>query len=158
MLQLLVEFKIDIDHFKAYNDYYSYEQGDDVIRLVSHLVQDSAQRADDFIGHIGGDDFMLIRTKTDSFSEICDSLLKRFNTQVQTLYTEEDIKNGGIQSQNREGQIQRFPIMSLSIGVLVVPPGLIEHQQKLASLATKAKKQAKQSGGNTWALLNALDA
>ncbi|HEY9018945.1 bifunctional diguanylate cyclase/phosphodiesterase [Thiomicrospira sp.] len=151
-------FYIDIDHFKAYNDYYSYEQGDDVIRMVSHLVQNTAQRADDFIGHIGGDDFILIRTKTDSFADTCDSLLDQFNTQVKSLYKEEDIRNGGIQSQNRAGQIQRFPLMSLSIGVLVVPPGLIEHQQKLASLATKAKKQAKHSGGNTWALLNALDA
>lgn len=151
-------FYIDIDHFKAYNDYYSYEQGDDVIRMVSHLMQSSAQRPDDFIGHIGGDDFILIRTKTDSFSEVCDGLLDHFNSQVQTFYNTEDITNGGIQSPNRDGQIQRFPIMSLSIGVLVVPPGLIEHQQKLASLATKAKKQAKHSGGNTWVLLNALDA
>lgn len=151
-------FYIDIDHFKAYNDYYSYEQGDDVIRMVSHLVQNSAQRPDDFIGHIGGDDFILIRTKTDSFAEVCDGLLNHFNNQVKTFYNTEDIANGGIQSPNRDGQIQRFPIMSLSIGVLVVPPGLIEHQQKLASLATKAKKQAKHSGGNTWVLLNALDA
>lgn len=151
-------FYVDLDHFKAYNDYYSYEQGDDVIRMVSHLIQDTVHRPDDFVGHIGGDDFIMIRTQTHGFGEICDTLLERFNDQIKTFYNQQDIQHGGIQSQNRNGEIQRFPIMSLSIGVLVVPPGLIEHQQKLAGLATKAKKQAKHSGGNTWVLLNALDA
>ncbi|MBE0471587.1 MAG: EAL and GGDEF domain-containing protein [Methyloprofundus sp.] len=151
-------FYIDIDHFKAYNDYYSYEQGDDVIRMVSHLLQNSIQRPDDFIGHIGGDDFILIRTKTDSFAEVCNTLLDQFNHQIPSFYNDDDIKSGGIQSANRNGEIEQFPIMSLSIGVLVVPPGLVAHQQKLASLATKAKKQAKHAGGNTWMLLNALDA
>ncbi|WFE69550.1 EAL and GGDEF domain-containing protein [Thiomicrospira sp. R3] len=146
---------VDADHFKPYNDFYSYDQGDDIIRMISELIQQTCQPERDFIGHIGGDDFMVISPDPTAYDRICKKLLSQFNQKIKAYYHDEDIAKGGISGLNREGESQFFPLMSLSLGVLVVPPGLVEHQQKLAGLATKAKKQAKHAGGNTWAVIYA---
>ncbi|MGE4503104.1 MAG: bifunctional diguanylate cyclase/phosphodiesterase [Thiomicrospira sp.] len=146
---------VDADHFKPYNDFYSYDQGDEIIRMISDLLKSVRHQECDFVGHIGGDDFMMISEKANDYADVCETIIKRFNQQILPYYKEEDIQRGGIQGVNREGVAQLFPLMSLSLGVLVVPPGLVAHQQKLASLATKAKKLAKQAGGNTWAVVDA---
>lgn len=146
---------VDADHFKPYNDFYSYDQGDDIIRMISELLKTVRHQECDFIGHIGGDDFMMISENIDGYQSVCETLLSHFNEKIRAFYKPEDIARGGINGTNREGEAQLFPLMSLSLGVLIVPPGLVAHQQKLASLATKAKKQAKQAGGNTWAVVDA---
>jgi diguanylate cyclase (GGDEF)-like protein len=163
-LQNLIEQKtgfcviyIDADHFKPYNDFYSYDQGDEIIRMISQIVQQTVVPERDFVGHIGGDDFMVISRNPQAYESICPNLLEQFNQQIQNFYSEQDREQGGITGKNRDGESQFFPMMSLSLGVLIVPPGLVEHQQKLAGLATKAKKQAKHAGGNTWVALNAAD-
>ena len=148
---------VDADHFKPYNDLYSYDQGDDIIRMISQLIQDVCQPYRDFIGHIGGDDFMIISSNPSAYTNICEALLTQFNQKIKSFYRPQDVEQGGITGLNREGQSQFFPMMSLSLGVLVVPPGLVAHQQKLAGLATKAKKHAKHAGGNTWAVIHAQD-
>lgn len=144
---------VDADHFKPYNDFYSYEQGDEIIRQLSTLLQQTCHPKRDFIGHIGGDDFMVISSKTDCYEEICRSIIDKFNLLIKQFYHPKDQSQGGILSYNREGKAVFFPIMTLSLGVLVVPPGLVAHQQKIAGLATKAKKQAKVNGGNGWAVI-----
>lgn len=146
---------IDADHFKPYNDFYSYDQGDDIIRMISRIIQQNTVAERDFIGHIGGDDFMVICSQPDAYQAICQKLLDAFNNEIRHYYSETDQQRGGIVGINRDGDEKHFPIMSLSLGVLTVPPGLVEHQQKLAGLATKAKKQAKHAGGNTWVVLKA---
>lgn len=148
---------IDADHFKPYNDFYSYDQGDDIIRMISRIIQQNTVTERDFIGHIGGDDFMVISNEPDAYQAICQRLLDAFNAEIPHFYHKKDLQRGGIIGINRDGESKQFPIMSLSLGVLMVPPGLVEHQQKLASLATKAKKQAKHAGGNTWVVLKADD-
>ncbi|WP_083944814.1 bifunctional diguanylate cyclase/phosphodiesterase [Thiomicrospira microaerophila] len=146
---------VDADHFKPYNDFYSYEQGDEIIRQLSRILQGVCQPQDDFIGHIGGDDFMIIQNNTHAYPTTCEAILAQFNQLIQDFYLPNDREQGGIVSVNRHGETEFFPMMSLSLGVLVVPPGLVAHQQKIAGLATKAKKQAKQTAGNSWIMIEA---
>lgn len=148
---------IDADHFKPYNDFYSYEQGDDIIRMISTLIQQVCQPQTDFIGHIGGDDFMIISANPQAYQTLCPDLIRAFKQQIADFYSPQDQQRQGIEGINRNGERQFFPMMALSLGVLVVPPGLVAHQQKLSGLATKAKKQAKHAGGNTWVVINAAD-
>jgi diguanylate cyclase (GGDEF)-like protein len=146
---------IDVDNFKAYNDNYSFDEGDQIISLIAailnetipeeHLVHD-----DCFIGHIGGDDFVIMSTHCDKYEQWANRILDNFKIQVLPLYSSEDVARGGIDSVDRNGDHKFFPLMTLSIGVLLVEPGLFEHRQQLSSFATKAKKGAKSAGGNTY--------
>ena len=144
---------LDLDHFKPYNDHYSYEDGDKIIRHVSHLLQQVSGA--DFVGHIGGDDFVLITTMMSRGEAIAAQLIAEFSASIGTFYRLEDRQAGAIVGQDRKGRRQRFPLMTLSVGMVRVEAGSVTHQQQLASLMTQAKKAAKAAGGNTWRLLEA---
>lgn len=144
---------LDLDHFKPYNDYYSYEDGDKIIRFVSNLLRELTP-AEAFVGHIGGDDFVVILPWLDArVDQLAQQLVERFQQGVRSFYREEDRKAGGIHAEDRQGNEVFFPMMSISIGILKVAGGAITHQQKLSSLVTKAKKKAKSAGGNTWKVI-----
>lgn len=133
----------DLDNFKPFNDTYSYEEGDRVIRMVATLLQAEALPGD-FVGHIGGDDFVIISEHPLSEVEtLVQRLIQRFAEEAKRFYRAEDVARGGIEAVDRHGEMRFFPLMMLSIGVLHVAPGLITHQQKVSSLVTKAKKAAK---------------
>ena len=148
---------VDADNFKAYNDHYSYDQGDDVIRLISQLLGECHDPQPLFIGHIGGDDFMVILDYHADYPRLCNAILTTFNQRIRAYYRPEDLDNNGIKTVDRAGKPVTYNLISLSLGVLCVPPGVTAHQQKLASLATRAKKRAKQAGGNTWSVVHAED-
>lgn len=143
---------VDVDNFKPYNDFYSFEQGDQVISAIAQVLEEAMSGREGFIGHVGGDDFVIV-TKEDP-TQICELILKDFQQTAQKFYTQEDRERGGIYEVNREGQKTFYPIMSLSLGVLLVYPGIFEHTQKLSSVATKAKKGAKSAGGNQYFVID----
>ena len=144
---------LDLDHFKPYNDHYSYEDGDKIIRHVSHLLQQV--KGADFVGHIGGDDFVLITTMMSRGEAIAAQVIAEFSASIGAFYHREDREAGAIGGRDRQGRWQRFPLMTLSVGMVRVEAGSVTHQQQLASLMTQAKKAAKAAGGNTWRLLEA---
>ena len=144
---------LDLDHFKPYNDHYSYEDGDKVIRQMSHLLQQIT--GVDFVGHIGGDDFVLITTMMSRGEAIAAQMIAEFSASISNFYRREDREAGAIVGRDRQGRPQRFPLMTLSVGIVHVASGALTHQQQLASLMTRAKKAAKGAGGNTWRLLEA---
>lgn len=140
---------VDVDHFKAYNDYYSFEQGDQVISVIAEVLKSTLNDSRGFIGHIGGDDFVMILETLD-YQTVCETVLDKFQSARAPFYTQEDRDQGGIQGRGRDDEPRFFPMMTLSLGVLLVDTREFEHTQKLASLATKAKKGAKQQGGDTY--------
>ena len=144
---------IDLDHFKPYNDHYSYEDGDKIIRHVSHLLQRVS--GGDFVGHIGGDDFVLVTHLSSRGEAIAAKLVAEFSSSIGRFYRAADRAAGGIEGRDRQGNRRRFPLMTLSIGAVRVPAGSLTHQQHLSSLMTQAKKAAKAAGGNTWRILDA---
>lgn len=146
---------VDVDHFKAYNDCYSFEQGDQVIAAIANVLESVMAGKEGFVGHIGGDDFVIV-TEED-YEAVSNSVLSDFRLVSQSFYTEEDRDRGGIQSYSRDGKPQFFPMMTLSVGVLLVYPDIFVHTQELSSVATKAKKCAKSAGGNQFFVIDSRD-
>lgn len=108
---------IDMDNFKAYNDVYGVKQGDKVIRLLAELLTQGVKKwgnQDDFIGHVGGDDF-IVMTSLEKSEVIFKWLAERFDERIRAYYSDADLKAGCITSKDRQGNIKRFTFISLSI-------------------------------------------
>ncbi len=146
---------IDVDNFKPFNDHYSFEEGDGVIGLIAEILnevvpEEQVLHGDSFIGHIGGDDFVIMSTHCEQHINWAKKILARFETEIARFYSEEDQKKSGIEALNRKGEMQFFSLMSLSIGILIIESDLFNHTQKISSFATKAKKSAKAIEGNSF--------
>ena len=140
----------DLDNFKPFNDVYGYSAGDDIIKAVANLLSQFITAEDGQVGHIGGDDFIVIFTCADWLAR-CISILQAFESIVPRYYKDEDIKAGGIHAENRAGEKCFFPLISLSVG-LISPESTRECQShvEIADLATAGKKMAKKIPGNSY--------
>lgn len=140
----------DLDNFKPFNDVYSYDAGDDIIKAVANTLTKYIPAESGVVGHIGGDDFIVIFT-CDDWLMRCKNILEAFKNTVPAYYSDKDIKAGGIHTENRVGEKCFFPLISLSIG-LVDPAstGLCQSHVDIADLASEAKKMAKKNTGNSF--------
>jgi len=139
----------DLDHFKPFNDVYGYSAGDDIIKAVAGSLTQHIPAESGLVGHIGGDDFIVIFTGDDS-EKCCESILNDFQGAVPRYYKDEDIKAGGIFTENRAGEKCFFPLISLSIGLVdSVATSQCQSHVDIADLASEAKKQAKKIEGNS---------
>ncbi|MEW9122128.1 MAG: EAL domain-containing protein [Thermotaleaceae bacterium] len=135
----------DLDNFKAYNDAYGFENGDRVIEMTAQVIQqriEAVEIQDSFLGHVGGDDFIAI-LPTYHIQKLCEAIIERFDKRVPEFYTETDRKNGFIMAENRHGQIEKFPLISLSIAVLNNERQQYESTTEIAEYASKVKKKCK---------------
>ena len=139
---------IDLDNFKPYNDYYGYEKGDQIILGLADILRAKVSGTDDFIGHIGGDDFILISSSPD-WKAKCDRILNKFADWVRYRYRPEDLAEGGICGEDRLGNKQFYPLLSLSIGCVCLPPPYCKSHHDVAVLTTHAKSMAKKIKGNS---------
>lgn len=137
----------DLDHFKPYNDAYGYERGDRVIQQVGQLLTAHVDSSRDFVGHIGGDDFIVIFQSAD-WRERCQAILQAFEQSIGDYYSLADREQGGVWSKDRQGQAMFFPLLSLSIGVMQPDAARCRSHHDIAVLATDAKRQAKRLPGN----------
>lgn len=141
---------VDIDNFKAFNDRYGPDKGDQMIEVLSAVLIEASTkvgRSSGFIGHIGGDDFVLL-TSPDVLSDFCALLFQSFDENIRTLYAPEDWAAGGIEALGR-GEVKRFfPKASLSVGAVDSLHALVEKPQRAFELATHAKHRAKAVDGN----------
>lgn len=136
----------DLDNFKPFNDHYGYSQGDEVIRSLAELLKTHIQAEMDFIGHVGGDDFIVLFCSED-WEARCQQILNEFAEQAPRFYSEQDRQRGGIHSHDRQGKAVFFDLLSLSIGA-AYPEDCRSHHC-VAARATEAKKQAKRQSGNS---------
>ncbi len=139
---------IDLDHFKPYNDVYGYARGDSMIRMLGELLLGIADPQIDFVGHIGGDDFMVLFRSSDWKSR-CQSLLKEFEQRVKSLFEPEHVLANSYSSEDRRGVVQNFPLSSLSIGVIEARKDRYLTHHEVAAAATHAKHLAKGKQGNS---------
>jgi diguanylate cyclase (GGDEF)-like protein len=139
---------LDLDNFKPYNDYYGYEKGDQIITGVADILRSTVTDKSDFIGHIGGDDFIFITTNQD-WKVLCDKILTEFEEWVRHRYLPEDQIMGGISASDRFGQKRFYPMLSLSIGCVTLPPPFCKSYHDVAALASQAKSMAKKIKGNS---------
>ena len=143
---------LDLDNFKAFNDVYGFLTGNDIIRLVGRICQRVVRdfgNADDFVGHIGGDDFVVVTTP-DRAGLLCKEISAAYKEESAAYYRPEDLRRGSISGVDRKGRIYQFPLVSLSIGV-VNNQGRRSHSlEEVSYLAAEAKYYAKQSTSNVY--------
>lgn len=139
----------DLDCFKPFNDIYGYVAGDDVIRLTGRVLNQQIDPDMDFLGHIGGDDFMLIFCSVD-WERRVRGALNLFDQQVRAHFRAEHLAADGLVTNNRQGVEVFHGLVSLSAGIVKVSPGDYEWSSQLSERLTEAKKQAKQTPGSSY--------
>ena len=137
----------DLDFFKPYNDLYGYRRGDDMIQLVARLLAAEADTSCDLVGHVGGDDFIVIFQSGD-WAERLAAALARFEAERMALFGADDIARAGFAATDRSGVPQFFPLTTLSVGAVQVPAGARTTSHEIAARAVEAKAQGKKIPGN----------
>jgi len=143
---------VDIDNFKSFNDRYGYGRGDEVLivacRILTTVVGELAG-AEGFVGHVGGDDFVFM-SGPDTIDAICQTVIKRFDLVIPDFYDRDDRLKGSIDSVDRRGNKERFPIMSLSMAVVTNERVPIAHPGDVSKIASELKKRAKAMNGSAY--------
>lgn len=137
---------VDLDNFKSYNDVYGFIKGDEVIKMVARILKDSTEtfgKNQDFVGHIGGDDYVLL-TDPEGVDKICQDIIDRFDTAVPHYYDAADRERGYITTLDRDGMKRDFPIMTLSIAVVDCKGKDFMEVTEVAEIAALTKKVAKE--------------
>ncbi|MDQ2662625.1 MAG: response regulator [Candidatus Eremiobacteraeota bacterium] len=140
----------DLDHFKAFNDVYGFTHGDEAIQLVASTTVDIVRRRGttrDFVGHFGGDDFIIV-TDPDLSEEIAREIIDEFDREIQRLYTQNDLRQGYIETRDRRGALNRFPIMSLSIAIVSSRDRELTNYAQIGEASAELKRYAKSIGGS----------
>lgn len=141
----------DLDNFKAYNDYYGFCKGDEVIKKTADLVVEIFKNSRiGYIGHIGGDDFFSV-IHPEEIHELCANFINRFDGIVPTFYTQHDVKNGYIETLDRKNEKCQFPLMSVSLSV-VTSNGNIRFNSflEIGTVVAEVKKKAKAVKGSVY--------
>ena len=149
---------VDIDSFKPFNDIYGYGRGDEVLLCLAQCLNDRIDPSRDFVGHIGGDDFLMVLGSED-WRKRLNLLLEDFQNQCRRFYRAEHLEAGCFVALNRQAQRQEFALLSLSIGVVHLHPqacDLLDASQ-LAELASQAKHHAKDVSGASIHVIDTLD-
>lgn len=141
----------DIDNFKAYNDYYGYVYGDSLIKLTSHIIRNVVHdlTSDGFVGHIGGDDYIFI-ISADKVEPVCGNIIATFDRVIPFRYKDEDRERGWIEVQNRKGELEKFPIITLSIAVIINQKKMFKHPGEMSHMMADLKKYTKALPGSNY--------
>jgi diguanylate cyclase (GGDEF)-like protein len=143
---------LDLDNFKAFNDVYGFLRGNDMIRLVGRICQRVVRQCgnpDDFVGHVGGDDFVVVTTPERAHT-LCRYICDHYKEESAALYRPEDVRRGSISGVDRKGRSYQFPLISLSIGVVNNQLWQLRSVQEVSYVAAEAKNHAKQSTDNVY--------
>ncbi|MCP4685823.1 MAG: diguanylate cyclase [bacterium] len=143
----------DLDNFKAFNDYYGYVYGDKIIRLTGRILRDIVFDLcrEGFVGHIAGDDYICV-IPVDLVDDVCKWIIRCFDAFVWYRYEEEDRERGFIETANRRGRIERYPILSISIAVIINRHGEFKHIGELSRMLADLKKATKALPGSNYML------
>ena len=135
----------DLNNFKPFNDQYGYWRGDEMIRLVARLAMAHCDPQRDFVGHVGGDDFILLYQSAD-WQQQCEQLISEFAEHATELFDLPAREAGGIQAEDRYGVSRFFAMTTLSIGAVKIKCGEFSSAEDVASVAARAKHEAKTRG------------
>lgn len=145
---------LDLNNFKAFNDTYGFTRGDRVIKLVAEVISASVAAcggANDFVGHIGGDDFAVI-TLNRAVQPLCEMTLTQFDERVRHCYDPADLVRGYLHGTDRQGIVRRFPITSLAIGVVTNHYRRFNDHEEIGRVAAEMKQFAKTRPGSAYVI------
>ena len=145
----------DLDNFKAYNDTYGFSKGDEIIKytakiLTKHVLEGKGHDSN-FVGHIGGDDFIAI-VEGDDYEKICQNIIVEFEAKIDNYFTKEDFERGYMEVENRKGIMEQFPLTSLSIGVVEVTKQRFKNTIEIGEAGAQVKHLAKTIFGSTYVI------
>ncbi len=145
---------IDLDNFKAFNDKYGFEHGDKALLLTANIINSSLAKfgsssTRDFLGHIGGDDFVVI-TRPTKAEALCQAIIQKFDEEIRSLYPSEDLDRGYIRVLNRKGEKEKFPIITISIAVVHNRNRNFSNYLEIGEIAAELKKKAKKIDGSVY--------
>lgn len=150
--KLFAVLYIDLDNFKAYNDKYGFMNGDEIIKYTANVMREAIQKhgtKGDFLGHIGGDDFVAI-VSYENAKKIGREIIKQFDKNITEFYSEEDIKNGYIKIPNRKGKMEKYPLMTITVAMISNKMRKYDSVLELAEDGASVKKKAKTIEGSTF--------
>lgn len=147
----LAVIHFDLRNFKPYNDYYSYKRGDQVLRLTAQLIVEAARGEggrDTFVAHIGGDDFFVVTTP-ERVDAIGSRVIESFDALIPLHYDEGDRQSGHITAQNRRGETEVFPLITLTGCVATNESPTVTHPGQIAEALAELKTVAKRATRST---------
>ena len=143
---------VDLDNFKAYNDVYGFNNGDRIIILTADILRDQVDlwgNPDDFVGHIGGDDFIIVSIP-EKAARICEEVMAEFDEKVLNFYNEEDRQRGYITTKNRKGETDTFPVLSISLAIITNEKRELTSAVEIGDIAAEIKKKLKTMTGSNY--------
>ncbi len=143
---------LDLDKFKAFNDTYGFEHGDEVIRETARIILNSVHELgnrEDFVGHIGGDDFVFL-TSIDKSEAICRKIIEDFDRVAPSFYNQEDRERGYIIAKDRQSNQMQIKLISISIGIVTNEYRTINHVVEIGEIGAELKKAAKATEGSNF--------
>ncbi|MDD2580611.1 MAG: diguanylate cyclase [Desulfuromonadaceae bacterium] len=146
---------LDLDNFKSYNDRYGYIRASELIKeagQVIYTVVNSLKDPDAFVGHIGGDDFVVIISNVLA-TRACQAIIREFDAMVPAYYSEDDRAAGFIEGVDRYGVPRQFPLITISIAVLNCQPGNFATAAEIATAAAEVKDRVKESSGSNYIIV-----
>jgi PleD family two-component response regulator len=138
-------FYIDIDNFKAYNDNYGYVNGDNAIKMTARVLTEAQSRfagEDVFVGHIGGDDFVLMCSPAIA-EKVAAAVASGFDAAASGLYSREDGERGYTMAKDRAGNVREFPLIALTIAIATNEKRELNHYAKISDISSEIKKYLK---------------
>jgi diguanylate cyclase (GGDEF)-like protein len=144
----------DLDHFKAYNDHNGFVEGNLVLQATARILQEAVEeyaRANGFVGHVGGDDFLVI-LPPDMADMAAARICERFDQEIAGFYDRKDLERGYIEVEDRQGNLQRFGLIAVSIGVATTNRRKFSHHGEAVHVATEMKQCAKRRSGSSFAV------
>jgi diguanylate cyclase (GGDEF)-like protein len=141
---------IDLDNFKAFNDAYGFARGDRAIHMLASVLSAVAP-PDDFLGHIGGDDFAILHYGGDS-EGLCRKIIASFDARVHELYDTVDLQRGFLRAVDRHGTSRQFGLLSLSISVVNSQGQQFSSVDEISKVAAELKGAAKSVSGSSYVI------
>jgi PleD family two-component response regulator len=142
---------LDLNSFKAYNDIYGFVKGDEVIRETARIIVTQSDSVHGFVGHIGGDDFIVI-VLPEQAEDLCKNIIHAFDAKAPSFYSPEDQSRGYVETKDRRGHVAQFPILSIAVGVVTNSHRPIFSLGEVSKIGAEMKHFAKEGKGSSYAI------
>lgn len=142
----------DLDHFKDFNDHYGFARGDQLIVELARLLTSLAETCNDtFVGHVGGDDFVVVAPEQEAV-DLARQIVRGFDALAPTVYDRADRERGGVVRIDRQGVQRRLPFVTVSLGIVAISPKRFADSVAVSRAAAEVKEIAKRRDESSWAI------